>query len=111
MDEVSRMSNIENAFMYNLTNISTIGYTDLINKIKNIYILIKSIPLYSHIIYAYLDLYYTQLKKTDCFITSKTIQSFDDLIKKVRIVNKYSKLVEIMVDNPFEYRFMINDLL
>lgn len=97
MDE-SKIINIENIFMINLVNISLIDNTDLGNRIKNVFSLSEKIPSYSHIAYAFIDLYYAQLKKNNCIMSEKTKQILDDLIRKVRPVNKYSKLVEIMVD-------------
>lgn len=107
MDE-SRLSNIENIFMVNLTNIANIDHTELIIRINNVYSLSKKVQMYTHITYAFIDLYYTQLKKYNCYISYKTKICLDELIKNVRRVNKYSKLVEIMVDDPSEYRIIVN---
>ena len=108
MDE-HRIINIENIFMMNLENISAIDGTELGNRIKNVYSICIKIPSYSHISYAFIDLYYTQLKKCNCIIKANTKKILDDLIAKVRAVNKYSKLVKIMVDDPSEYRVIIDN--
>jgi hypothetical protein len=98
----TNLINIENIFMMNLENISLIEPTELGNRIKNVYSLCVKIPsYYSHIAYAFVDLYYTQLKKYNCIMSEKTKQTLDDLIRQVRLVNKYSKLVEIMIDNRY----------
>jgi hypothetical protein len=106
--EDSRLANIENIFMINLSNITNIDYQELIIRINNVFSLSKKVPNYSHITYAFIDLYYTQLKKYNCYISYRTKICLDELIKNVRIVNKYSKLVEIMVDDPSEYRIIVN---
>ncbi len=107
--EDSKIANIENIFMFNLTNIENIEPKELITRIDNVYTLCKKMPIYSHITYAFLDLYYTQLKKKTCYITHKSKIFLDEIIRNVRLVNRYSKLVEIMVEDPSEYRIIIND--
>lgn len=100
MDE-TRLINIEKIFMMNLENISLIDPIELGDRIKNVYSVCVKTPLYTHISYAFIDLYYTQLKKYNCAMTENTKQILDALILKVRKVNKYSKLVEIMIDNRY----------
>jgi hypothetical protein len=106
--EESRIVNIENIFMANLTNIANIDPKELIIRINNVYTLSKKVPMYSHITYAFIDLYYTQFKKSNCYISYKCKIFLDELVRNVRLVNKYAKLVEIMVDDPSEYRIIVN---
>jgi hypothetical protein len=95
-DDDIRAYNIEQTFILSLKKVNKFSIEELIIRIKNIYLLCKQINDYSHISYAFLDLYYSQLKLLNHNIIDTIKIPMDRLITIVREKNVYSKIVGIL---------------
>jgi hypothetical protein len=93
---------IETSFIKNIELIDQLSVENILEKLKRVNVLCNNNKTDLSLIYfAYYDLYITQLKKLnykDNFDIDIDNDKIDENIKKIREVNQYAKLVEILID-------------
>lgn len=105
MSSVLTYQFIESSFIKNIQLIDQLSVENILEKLKRVNVLCNNNKSDLSLVYfAYYDLYITQLKKLNYkFNEDIDIEIENDKIdiniKKIREVNQYAKLVEILVEN------------
>jgi hypothetical protein len=97
----SRHYHIEKLFIKSLETVINLSADELLIKLKSTYELSKKVKDHSHILYAFIYLYHTQLKKINSNIDYSKNVSTKLLMNLIYEHNTYAKLVKILYENPY----------
>ena len=90
---------IERAFIIGLDNVKKLNYEDLTSRLNKVIKICVNEKNLKHIIFAFYDLYFTQLILLNAPFNKKELENFKIFKKQIREVNHYAKLVEIFNEN------------
>jgi hypothetical protein len=93
---------VERAFIRGLENVKKLEYEEIVSRLQKVIKLCKEVTNIKSILFAFYDLYFTQLIILQAPFSNKQLEQFNIIKKKVREVNRYAKLVEIFNENPTE---------